>query len=131
MAGQDQISFLANPKYQAKLAGCKAAAIIVHPSLDGSVDAPLLLTDNPYLAFAKILTFFEVPPHVGEGVLPGAHIHPEATIGENVTIEPGCVVSAGAVVGNGSHLYPNVVLGTDVVIGDDCLLHANVSVREN
>ena len=33
IAGPDQISFLANPKYREQLADCQAAAIIVHPSL--------------------------------------------------------------------------------------------------
>ncbi len=130
-AGPEQISFLANPKYQVHLAGCRAAAIIVHPSLQGAVDTPLLLVDNPYLAFAKILTFFTMPPHVGLGIQEGAHVHPDATIGENVTIAPGCVVSAGAQVGKGTYLHPNVVIGSDAVIGEGCLLHANVTVREN
>lgn len=130
MAGPEHISFLANPKYQVKLASCKAAAIIVHPSLQGSVQAPLLLCENPYLAFAKILHYFEVPPFDGQGIMAGAYVHPEATVGENVTIEPGCVVSSGARIGKGTHLHPNVVIGADAVIGDDCLLYANVTVRE-
>ncbi len=130
IAGPDQISFLANAKYQEKLADCQATAIIVYPSLEGSLSIPLLLVDNPYLAFAKILTFFEVPPFVGQGVQRGSHVHPDAIIGKNVTIEPGCVVSAGATIGKGTHLYPNVVIGSDAVLGDDCLVHANVTVRE-
>ena len=130
LAGSEHISFLANPKYQAKLADCQAAAVIVHPSLQGSIQVPLLLADNPYLAFAKILTFFEVPPFVGQGVLQGAHVHPDASICENVTIEPGCVVCAGATIGKGTHLHPNVVIGSDAVLGENCLLHANVTVRE-
>ncbi len=130
IAGPDQISFLANRKFLAKLADCRAAAIIVHPSLRGIVQTPLLLTENPYLAFAKILTFFEVPPHVGQGIMAGAHVHADAIVGANVTIEPGCVVCAGASVGDGTHLHPNVVIGADAVIGKDCLLHANVTVRE-
>jgi UDP-3-O-[3-hydroxymyristoyl] glucosamine N-acyltransferase len=125
-----QISFLANPRYQGRLSGCRASAIIVHPSLQGSVGIPLLLAENPYLAFAKILTFFTEQHHVGLGVQDGAHIHPQATIGTNVTIAPGCVVSCGATVGSGTHLSPNVVVGEDAVIGEDCLLHANVTVRE-
>lgn len=129
-AGPGQISFLANPKFQAKLADCRAGAVIVHPSLQGSKQGPLLLAENPYLAFAKILAFFTVPPHVGQGILPGAHVHPQATIGENVTISPGCVVSAGAVIGQDSCLHPNVVIGADAVIGEGCLLYANVTVRE-
>ena len=130
LAGADHISFLANPKYQGKLAGCEAAAVIVHPSLDGSVEIPLLLADNPYLAFAKILTYFEVLPHVGQGVMAGAYVHHDAIVGEDVTISPGCVVCAGAKIGSGTCLQPNVVVGPDSVVGEDCLLHANVTVRE-
>ena len=130
LAGADHISFLANPKYLGKLADCEAAAIIVHPSMDGSCNIPLLLSDNPYLAFAKILTYFEMLPHVGQGVMAGAHVHPDAVIGEDVTISPGCVVCAGAKIGRGTCLQPNVVVGIDSVVGEDCLLHANVTVRE-
>jgi UDP-3-O-[3-hydroxymyristoyl] glucosamine N-acyltransferase len=130
LAGPDQISFLANPKYREKLAACRAAAIIVHPSLEGSVNTPLLLVENPYLAFAKVLTFLEVPSHTGQGVMAGAHIHPDAILGENVTISPGAVVSAGARVGNGTRLYPGVVIGEEALVGEGCILHANVVVRE-
>jgi UDP-3-O-[3-hydroxymyristoyl] glucosamine N-acyltransferase len=130
LAGAEHISFLANPKYQDRVADCKAAAIIVHPSLAGSVQRPLLLADNPYLAFAKILTHFVAVPHVGRGVMAGAHVHEDALVGEDVTISPGCVVSAGAEIGRGSCLQPNVVIGDDAVVGEDCLLHANVTVRE-
>lgn len=131
LAGPDQITFLANPKYKEKLSDCGAAAIIAHPSLSGSLATPLLLVENPYLAFAKILNFFEVSPHVGQGVMTGAHVHPSATLGENVTIYPGAVVSAGARIGNGTQLHSGVVIGADAVVGEDCLLHANVTVREN
>ncbi len=130
LAGSDQISFLANPKYREKLADCKAAAIIVHPSLQDSLTMPLILVDNPYLAFAKILNYFEVSPHVGQGVMAGAHVHPDVILGENVTIAPGAVVGAGVRIGRGTHLHPGVVIGEGTLVGDDCLLHANVTVRE-
>jgi len=130
LAGPEHISFLANPKYQAQLTGCAAAAIIVHPSLDGSVDKPLLLVENPYLAFAKILTHFAGTSQSGEGIMPGAHVHPGASVGEDVTIFPGCVISRGARIGRGSVLHPNVVIGEETVVGEDCLFHANVTVRE-
>ena len=78
LADERQISFLANPKYRDKLAGSRAGAFIVHPALDGSVDRPLLLVENPYLAFARILTYFEIEPYVPQGVSPCADIHPDA-----------------------------------------------------
>jgi UDP-3-O-[3-hydroxymyristoyl] glucosamine N-acyltransferase len=125
-----EISFLANPKYRDKLATCQAAAIIVHPSLDGCVDRPLLLVDNPYLAFAKILSHFSGAPQTGLGVLEGAHVDPQATIAQGVSVHPGCVVSAGASIGRNAVLLPGVVVGENAVIGEDCLLHANAVVRE-
>jgi UDP-3-O-[3-hydroxymyristoyl] glucosamine N-acyltransferase len=130
-ADERQISFLANPKYRDKLAVSCAGAIIVHPALDGAVDCPLLLVDNPYLAFARILAYFEVEPYSPEGRSPRADVHADAELAADVTIGSGCVVGAGAVIGRGSCLYPNVVIYPGVVIGEDCKLHANVTVREN
>jgi UDP-3-O-[3-hydroxymyristoyl] glucosamine N-acyltransferase len=129
-AGPDQISFLTNPKYQDKILSTQAAAIIAHPSVKGTIDKDLLIVENPYLAFAKVLTFFEVTEHKGAGVLPGACVHPDAKVAENVTISPGCVVAAGAQIGKSSFLAANVVVGENTVIGEDCILHANVTVRE-
>ena len=129
-ADPNQISFLANPKRRERLLTCRAAAIIVPPSLAGTVETPLLLTDNPYLAFAKILTYFSVTPHEPRGVMQGALVDPSAVLGEDVTISPGCVVAAGVRIGRGTLLYPNVVIYADAIIGEDCVLHANVTVRE-
>jgi len=130
IAGPDQIAFLAHPKFKARLGDCRAAALIVSPAFKGKLKRTLLLVENPYLAFAKILTFFAVPVHNGQGILPGAHVHPQAVIGKDVTISPGCIVSAGAKIGDRSMLHPNVVVGVESTIGDDCILHANVAVRE-
>ena len=130
VAAEGDISFLANPKYQGQLLESKASAVIVHPSLDGSLELPLLLADNPYLAFAKILTYFEVPDFVAEGISAEASIHPDADVDDGVTIDPGCVVGAGASIGRGTHLHPNVVVEESTVVGRDCVLHANVTVRE-
>lgn len=124
-----EITFLANPKYLPLLQTSKASAIIVKPG----VEAParnLLVCDNPYLAFAKVLTALHVQPPQVRGVMDGAHVDPEAEIGDGVTIHPGCVVGRKAVVGTGSVLYPGVVLYDQVRVGENCLLHAGVVVRE-
>ncbi len=130
-AGPGDISFLVNAKQPERLADCQASAIIVSPALDGATEKPLLLVDNPYLAFAKILGYLKVPAHVPQGVSPDAKVHPGATLADAVTISAGCVVGDGAVIGRGTCLHPNVVVYPGVTIGDDCLLHANVVVRED
>ncbi|PLX75829.1 MAG: UDP-3-O-(3-hydroxymyristoyl)glucosamine N-acyltransferase [Desulfuromonas sp.] len=130
LAGSGQISFLTNPKYRSKLADCGAGAIIVHPGLEHELDRPLLLVKNPYLAFAKVLSWFVGDVEAGYGVSPQAHVDPQARVADDVAISPGCVIGAGATIGRGSRLHPNVVIYPEAVIGEDCLLHANVTVRE-
>jgi UDP-3-O-[3-hydroxymyristoyl] glucosamine N-acyltransferase len=128
-AGEGDITFVANPKYLARLDECRASAIIVVPG----VTAPgrnLLICANPYLAFAKILTFLQVPPRPVKGVMAGAHVAETAKLAAGVTIYPGCVVGENVQIGSGTTLYPGVIVYDDAVIGCDCLLHAGVIVRE-
>lgn len=129
-AGAGEISFLANPKYRSQLEQTAAAAVIVHPSLAGSIDRPLLLIKNPYLAFARILAHFHPGPCLPQGVLPGAVVDPAATIDPSATICPGCVVGAGARISAGVVLHPGVVVYPDVEIGAHSVLHAGAVVRE-
>ena len=68
-AGPGEISFLSNPKYRGQLEQTAAAAVIVHPSLAGTIDRPLLLIKNPYLAFARVLGHFHPDPCPPHGVL--------------------------------------------------------------
>jgi UDP-3-O-[3-hydroxymyristoyl] glucosamine N-acyltransferase len=129
-AGSGEITFLANSRLRSLLDRSQASAIVVTPDLAGTLDKPLLLVANPYLAFARLLTFFRVPAFEPHGVSPGADIHPEADIAEKVTISPGCVVGAGARVAEGTILHPNVVLYPGAIVGRDCILHSGAIVRE-
>lgn len=65
-AEEGDITFVSNPKYLSKLQDCRASAVIVVPGLDVPRDN-LLITANPYLAFAKILTFLQGPAEAGKG----------------------------------------------------------------
>ena len=124
------ITFLANPKYLPLLATTQASAVIIGTEVEAPVGLNLLQCANPYLAFAKILTFLHVQRPEPQGVSPRAAIDPSAEIAAGVTIHPGCVVGARVKIGAQSILYPNVVLYDDVTIGADCTIHAGVIVRE-
>lgn len=129
-AGVGDITFLANPKFLPLLAGTQASAVIIAPGVEAPEHLNRLLCENPYLGFAKILTFLHVRRPAPQGLLPGAIVHPSAELGAEVTIHPGCVVGAKVRIGRGTILYPNVVLYDGVTIGEDCTLHAGVVVRE-
>ena len=129
-AGPAEIGFLANPKYRGQLDRTRAAAVIVHPSLDGTVDRPLLLCANPYLAFARILAHFHPPASLPAGVQAGATVDGSAVIAAGATVSSGCVIGAGARIGRGSVLHPNVTVYPLAEIGEDCTVHAGVVIRE-
>jgi UDP-3-O-[3-hydroxymyristoyl] glucosamine N-acyltransferase len=128
-AGPGDITFVANPKYLPQLADCKASAVIVAPGVEAS-GITLLRCADPYLAFAKILTFLQTAEAPPLGVMAGASVAESAEISDAVTIYPGAVVGERVKLGAGSILHPGVVVYADVVIGRDCLLHAQVVVRE-
>ena len=50
-AGQGEITFLVNPKYAKDLETTRASAVIVGPQAPETAK-PLLITPNPYLAYA-------------------------------------------------------------------------------
>ncbi|ABA88502.1 acyl-(acyl carrier protein)--UDP-3-O-(3-hydroxyacyl)-glucosamine/UDP-3-N-(3-hydroxyacyl)-glucosediamine 2-N-acyltransferase [Syntrophotalea carbinolica DSM 2380] len=128
-AGPGDITFVANPKYLAKLKDTTASAVIVKAGIE-CPGVNLLICANPYLAFAKVLTALHAQRPAPQGVMDGAWVDPSAELGADVTVHPGCVVGKNVRVGRGTILYPGVVLYDDVQVGEDCLVHAGVLVRE-
>lgn len=128
-AGAGEITFLANPKYLPLLAQTRAA-VIVGREVTPPPGVSLIVCDNPYLAFAKVLTRLHAQRPTPRGVMPGAHVAATAVLGDEVTVYPGCVVGDNVRIGRGSCLYPGVILYADVIVGDGCILHGGVVVRE-
>src|SRR5436190_2028051 len=57
-AGPDQITFLANPKYRARLAGTRAGAVILGPGDRDAATIPRIVSDNPYAYYARAVALF-------------------------------------------------------------------------
>ncbi len=51
---------------------------------------------------------------------PTAYIHPNAKIGENVTISPFSYISEDVEIGNGTWIGPNVTIFNGARIGENC-----------
>lgn len=128
-----QLSFLANPKYSEYLKTTKASCIIVPRGTMGTDGRTTIISDNPYLSFAKAVTFFynQVKIKPGPGIHPSAVIDPAAKIAQNVTIGPYVVIEAGAKIGANTVIMPLCYVGQGTVIGDDCLIYPQVSIRED
>jgi UDP-3-O-[3-hydroxymyristoyl] glucosamine N-acyltransferase len=128
-AAEGDLTFLTNPKYLPYLDKCQASAIIVSPGIEAA-GKTLLVSANPYLAFAKILTELRGETYRPVGIMPGATVAESARVGQNVSIFPGCVIGENVTIGDNSMIFPNVVIYDDVVVGQDCLIHAGCLIRE-
>lgn len=128
-AVEGQITFLANTKYAGKVEKTKASAIVL-PQDAEQFGRSAIIVNNPYLAFAKLLTLFTSPPRIAKGVMPGAIIGEKVTLGTDVTIYPGAYIGDGVQIGDRATIHPNVTIYEGVVLGDDVTVHAGASIRE-
>jgi len=129
-AGPEQITFLANPKYAHKVKATQAGAIIATAAAP-ELPIPVLVSENPYLDFARALALFYQPPKPAAGVHPTAVVAATALLGEGVSIGAGAVVGEYVKVGARTVLHPLVVLYEGCEVGEDCILHAHSTVREH
>lgn len=128
-AGPDKITFLANPKYAAKVAETKAGGVLMAPGAE-AYGRNVIELANPYLGFAKLLTLFYTRPHPELGVLPEAVIGTNVSLGEGISIYPGVVIGDNVTIGDRVVIHPGAVLYDGVTVGDDSVIHANAVVRE-
>ena len=129
-AGPAQVTFLANPKYAPAFEQTKAGAAFVHPEQAHRAPAgmTLLVTTNPYIAFARAARRFYPAPRPPAGIAPTAVVDPSAVLGEGVAISAHAVIGARVEIGPGTAIGANSVIGDGCIIGADCLIGPNVTV---
>jgi len=128
-AGPDKVTFLANPKYAAKVAETGAGAVLMAPGSEG-YGRNVIEVANPYLAFAKLLTLFYVQPQSPKGVLPEAYLGSNVSLGDAITIHPGAYIGDNVTIGDRCVVFPGAVVYNGVTIGDDTVIHAHAVIRE-
>lgn len=127
-AGSRQISFLANPAYLSELNGTSAGAVLLNEKYAERCPVNALVTDDPYLAYARIAARFDPRPRAPAGIHERAVIDDSARLGKNVSIGANVVIGADTEVGDSCTLYPGVVIGPGCTLGSGCLLYANVTL---
>ena len=129
-AGPGQITFLNNPRYRKHLADTRAGAVILRPDDLSHCPVPALVTDNPYLVWARVLRHFDRRPVPRSGIHPAAVVATDAELGEGVSVGAGAVIGAGCRLEEGVVIGPNCTLGEGVTIGAGTQLVANVVVMD-
>jgi len=106
--------------------------ILARTALNDSPDARLLAvpgSPTSYQSRKQIIGGLGVPANRFTSVIhPSARISPSATVGYNVLIMAGVVVTSNAVISNHVCILPNTVIHHDVVIGEWTLIGSNVTI---
>ena len=106
----------------------RAAAVIAGNFAAGKTySKPLLIADDPRLAFARAAHLLCPRPERRPGVHPSAIVHAGAKLG-SVVIDEKVVISEGAQIGDGTWIGAACVIGAGARIGENCELYPNVTV---
>ncbi|MDN3511418.1 MAG: UDP-3-O-(3-hydroxymyristoyl)glucosamine N-acyltransferase [Candidatus Jettenia sp.] len=127
-AQEGDITFISNDKYTKKIHLTHASAIIVSPKLK-EIKKNLLVCNNPYLAFAKLveLMIYKKPIYA-KGIDNSAKISKTAMIGQDVSIQAYVHVGENTRIGNRVVLHPCVYIGDHCAIGDDTIIYPNAVI---
>lgn len=126
-AGTGDLTFIANPKYLKNLETTTASAILVPPGTKTG-KRNLIIVDDPYVSFGKVLDLFYPEDHDPPGIRADTFIEDGALVSKDAKIYPGVYIGRGAKIEQGVILYPGVTVGRHVFIGEDSILYSNVSV---
>jgi UDP-3-O-[3-hydroxymyristoyl] glucosamine N-acyltransferase len=129
-AKEGEITFLANPKYEAYLATTKASAVIA--ARDGGSRKTIVKVAHPHLAFLKVISLFTGNPteKCQTGIHPTAIVAPSAKLGDGVSIGAYSFIGENVTLGARTKVLPLVCVMNDVVIGEECLVYPHVTVRD-
>jgi UDP-3-O-[3-hydroxymyristoyl] glucosamine N-acyltransferase len=128
VAGEGDLSFLANRRYLQDLRTTRASAVILGPGdVDASPTAVLVLS-NPYLGYAHAADLMADFPPAVPGIHPSAVVDPRADVSPEASIGPLAVIGSGARVGAGARVGPGSVVGPDAVVGGETRLVAKVTI---
>lgn len=99
--------FVDHPKYYDKCINSAATYIIINKEYDVPEGKALLVVDEPFEVYSKIVQHFR-------------------------PFEPATkMISDSALIGEGTFLYPSVFVGHHVSIGKNCIIYPNVTILDH
>ena len=128
--------FVDHPKYYQSCVESNASFIIINEEIGNRGGKTLLVTEEPFEAYLKIVDKFRpyIPPtqmisKTAEVGL-GTHISPGVFIGEEVKIGTGCIIHPNVTIHGYCEIGDNVVIQSGSVIGSDAFYYNRKATRE-
>lgn len=130
-ANSSQISFLTNPSYRKHLASSNAGAVIMSAADAENCSLNVIISENPYAAYAKIVTLLSPAKTYSAGIHPDAHIASDVNISKTASIAAGAVIESGVTLAEFVRIGPGCVVQENVKVGAHSVLTANVSIAHD
>ena len=127
-AESHQLSFFVNSRLRDCLQSTRAGGVILREEDVRMYGGPVVICENPYLAYAQVAGLFDQTPVPQPGCHSSAVIASDAVVDATAHVGPNVVVGAGACLEAGVTVGPGCVIGENVLIGQSSRLYANVTI---
>ena len=127
---EGSLTFLANPKYTPHIYSTKASITIVNRTFvpENVLNTTLIKVDDAYLAFSKILEYYNSIKLNKFGIEQPSFISESASYGDAVYIGAFSYISDHVKIGNNVKIFPNTYIGENVVIGDHTIIFSGAKI---
>ncbi len=114
--------FVDHPKYYDKCINAAASFIIINKQTDFPEGKALLIVDDPFEAYLKIVNFYRpFSPSM-------KMISDSCSVGKGTVVMPGAYIGNNVNIGINCIIYPNVVILDHCIIGDDVIIQAGTVI---
>lgn len=130
---EGSLSFLSNDKYTPYIYTTEASAVIVNKDFfpEQSINCSLIRVDDAYLAFTKLLEFYQMTKMNKKGIEQPSFIHETATYGDALFLAAFSYIGENVKIGNNVKIFSNVNIGDNVTIGNDTVLQSGVHIMSD
>jgi len=131
LASEKDISFISRESFIPHLQSTNAAAIICSKALSDHYKGSKLISDDPYLLYAKCSSLFKSKPLQNPGISKLASVDSSASVADSAVISNFVSVSKNSIIEDDVILMPGVFIGNDTVVKKGTIIHSNASIYES
>lgn len=127
---EGSLTFLSNSKYNNYIYSTKASITIVNNSFfpESEITTTLIKVADAYLAFSKILEFYEQNKKIKNGIEQHTVLSENVKYGSNFYLGSFSYIGINVIIGNDVKIHPQCFIGDNVVIGNNVVIFAGAKV---
>lgn len=130
---EGSLSFLSNDKYTPYIYKTNASAVIVNKDFvsEHSLTCALIRVEDAYLAFTKLLEFYQLAKMNKQGIEQPSFVHETAVYGDSFYLAAFSYIGENVKIGDNVKIFSNVNIADNVTIGDNCILQSGVHIMSD